>query len=156
MKINETRDAKLMGLLGKTMQDKHIELYPDFFKPYDAEAVTKSFIDYFKNPKQRVYLWQDENNQDAIAAYLWLEEEQMPENVYRYAYTRLYLHHILIMPSYQGQGLSQELLKFADTYAKEHDIQHVELHYWPNNGIAKHTYQKYGYEVYTEIAQKRI
>lgn len=156
MKIIETRDAKLMGLLGHVMQEKHIELYPDFFKPYDAAAVTASFEEYFKNPKQAVYLWQDDQNQDAIAAYLWLEEEEIPETVYRFGYTRLYLHHILIMPSYQGQGLSKELLKFADTYAKERNIQHVELHYWPNNGIAKHAYEKYGYQVYTEIAQKII
>lgn len=30
MRIIETRDAELMGRLGKVMQEKHIELYPTF------------------------------------------------------------------------------------------------------------------------------
>ena len=156
MRIIETRDAELMGRLGKVMQEKHIELYPTFFKPYHQEAITNAFIKHFENPKERVFLWQDDTNQEAIAAYLWMEEQAVEETIYTFGYQRLYLHHVLVMPGYQGQGLGKELLNFADDYAKKQQIKAVEFHYWPNNGIAKHTYKKHGYEVYKESAQKRL
>lgn len=157
MKIIETRDAQLMAKLGPVMQDKHRKLYPDFFKPYDENAIMQYFQELFKNPKQQVFLWIDDHQEtEQIAAYLWLEQEFVPETVYRYGYTRLYLHHVLIMPAYQGKGLSKELLKFADDFAKEQTITQVELHYWAQNEIAKNLYHQSGYDVYTELAYKQL
>lgn len=157
MKIIETRDAELMAKLGYVMQDRHIELYPEFFKPTDKKELVKHFQETFKNPKQQVFLWiDDQKESEQIAAYLWLEEEAVTETVYRYGYIRLYLHHILIMPDYQGKGLGKELLSFADNFAKENDITQVELHYWSHNETAKNLYHKFGYEVYTELAYKKI
>lgn len=157
MKIIETRDAKLLAELGYVMQEKHREMYPDFFKPYNEKELVYYFQELFKNPKQQVFLWVDDQKEpEQIAAYLWLEEEVVPETVYRYGYTRLYLHHILIMPTYQGNGLGKELLAFADNFAKEQGIPQIELHYWPNNEVAKKLYHQFGYEVYTEIAYKTI
>ncbi|WP_407372373.1 GNAT family N-acetyltransferase [Carnobacterium sp.] len=157
MKIIETRDAQLMATLGYVMQEKHKEMYPNFFKPYDEKAILHYFQEQFKNPKQQVFLWIDDQQEpEQIAAYLWLEEEAVAETVYRYGYTRLYLHHILIMPAYQGKGLSKELLAFADNFAKERGIFQLELHYWSDNERAKKVYQQLGYEVYTEIAYKQL
>lgn len=157
MKIIETRDAQLMAKLGYVMQEKHKEMYPNFFKPYDEEAILHYFQERFKNPKQQVFLWMDDQQEsEQIAAYLWLEEEAVAETVYRYGYTRLYLHHVLIMPAYQGKGLSKELLTFADNFAKERDISQLELHYWSDNERAKKVYQQLGYEVYTEVAYKQL
>lgn len=157
MKIIETRDAQLMAKLGYVMQEKHKEMYPDFFKPYDEEAILHYFQERFKNPKQQVFLWiDDQQEREQIAAYLWLEEEAVAETVYRYGYTRLYLHHILIMPAYQGKGLSKKLLAFADNFAKERGISQLELHYWSDNERAKKVYQQLGYEVYTEVAYKQL
>ncbi|WP_407389637.1 GNAT family N-acetyltransferase [Carnobacterium jeotgali] len=157
MKIIETKDAQLMAKLSDVMQNKHQELYPDFFKPYNEKEILHHFQETFKNPKQQVFLWIDDQQEtEQIAAYLWLEEEALPETVYRYGYTRLYVHHVLIMPAYQGKGLSKELLAFADNFAKERAITNVELHYWSQNEIAKNVYSQFGYEVYTEIAYKQI
>lgn len=157
MQIIETRDPELMGQLGKTMQEKHRTMYPDFFKPYDAKAIALHFETIFQNPKQRVFLWVDDTKEErAIAAYLWLDEQAMKESVYRYGYTRLYISHIAVLPDYQSQGLSKELLQFAENYAREKNIELVELHYWATNDIAKETYRKNGFTVYNEIAQKRV
>lgn len=157
MNIIETRDAQLMANLGIVMQDKHRNLYPDFFKPYDENAIMQYFQEIFKDPKQQVFLWIDDHHETKkIAAYLWLEQETIPETVYRYGYTRLYLHHILIMPDYQGKGLSKDLLQFADDFAKDQNITQVELHYWSQNDIAKKLYHQSGYEVYTETAYKQL
>ncbi|MGY3778285.1 GNAT family N-acetyltransferase [Isobaculum melis] len=154
MKIIETRNPALMARLGRMMQEKHRTLYPTFFKPYNQAAVQTYFEEIFANPNEVVYLWQDQ--QEEVAAYLWLGIETVPETVYRYGYKRLYIHHIAIMPEYQGKGLSKTLLSFADDYAKQHQIDAVELHYWPDNSIAKHTYEKFGYVPYQEIAQKKL
>lgn len=157
MKILETRDPILLGKLGKNMQEKHQSLYPNFFKPYNQQAITDHFKKVFEDPDEKVFLWIDgQEVNDPIAAYLWLTEEYVEETVYRYGYKRLYLHHIAVLPNYQNNGVSKELLAFADNYAKANKIDFVELHYWPNNVIAKELYSKNGYEVYTEIAQKHI
>ena len=115
------------------------------------------FKKVFKNPNEKVFLWRDDRKVDEpVVAYLWLTEEHVEETVYRYGYKRLYLHHVAVLPEYQHNGISKELLAFADNYAKAEEIDVVELHYWPNNSIAKELYAKSGYEVYTEIAQKHI
>ncbi|SLC92660.1 ribosomal-protein-alanine acetyltransferase [Mycobacteroides abscessus subsp. abscessus] len=80
----------------------------------------------------------------------------MKESVYRYGYTRLYISHIAVLPDYQGQGLSKELLQYADDYARKKNIAFVELHYWATNEIAKETYRKNGFVIYNEIAQKKL
>ena len=157
MKIIETRDPILLGKLGKNMQEKHQSLYPNFFKPYNQQAIAEHFKKVFKNPNEKVFLWRDDRKVDEpVVAYLWLAEEHVEETVYRYGYKRLYLHHVAVLPEHQHNGISKELLAFADNYAKAEEIDVVELHYWPNNSIAKELYAKSGYEVYTEIAQKRI
>lgn len=157
MQIIETRDPELMGQLGKTMQEKHRDMYPDFFKPYDEKAIALHFETVFQNPKVKIFLWVDDAKEEqTIAAYLWLEEQDMKESVYRYSYTRLYISHIAVLPDYQNQGLSKEMLQYADDYARERNIELVELHYWATNDIAKETYRKNGFTVYNEIAQKRV
>ncbi|MBM6613521.1 GNAT family N-acetyltransferase [Desemzia sp. RIT804] len=157
MQIVETRDPKLMGQLGKTMQEKHRNMYPDFFKPYNEEAIALHFETVFQNPKEKVFLWVDDTKEEqSIAAYLWLDEQTIKETVYRYGYTRLYISHIAVLPEYQNQGLSKELLHYADEYARERNIELVELHYWATNEIAKETYLKNGFTIYNEIAQKRV
>lgn len=157
MQIIETRNPELMGQLGKTMQEKHRDMYPDFFKPYDEKAIAHHFETIFQNPKAKVFLWIDESTKDCpIAGYLWLEEQDMKETVYRYGYTRLYISHIAVLPDYQNQGLSKKMLQFADDYARDKNIEFVELHYWTTNDIAKETYRKNGFTVYNEIAQKRV
>lgn len=157
MHIKETRDPELMGFLGKTMQEKHIQMYPDFFKPYDEKAIARHFETVFQNAKERVFLWLDDSKKEpAVAAYLWLDEQHIKETVYRHGYTRLFISHISVMPAYQNQGLSKELLQFAEDYAKEKKIDFVELHYWAQNTVAKETYRKNGFVVYNEIAQKKL
>lgn len=157
MLIKETRDPILMGQLGKTMQEKHYQMYPNFFKPYDQETIAKHFETVFQNPKERIFLWLDESKAEpAVCAYLWLDEQTMKETVYRYGYTRLFISHITVMPEYQNQGLSKELLQFAEDFAREKNIEFVELHYWADNTIAKETYRKNGFTVYNEIAQKNL
>lgn len=157
MQIKETRDSQLMGRLGKTMQEKHVQMYPEFFKPYNEKAISNHFETVFQNANERVFLWLDDSKKEtAVAAYLWLDEQDVKETVYRYGYTRLFISHIAVMPAYQNKGLSKKLLEFAEVYAKEKNIDYVELHYWAQNTIAKETYRKNGFVVYNEIAQKKL
>lgn len=157
MQIEETRDWKLIGKLDQIMQDKHYHMYPAFFKPYDERAVAEHFKTILQNEKERIFLWLDDmEDEPTIAAYLWLSEQEVKETVFRYGYTRLFISHISVMPDYQGMGLSKELLQFADDFARKKQIDFVELHYWSDNTIAKETYQKNGFVVYNEIAQKKL
>ncbi len=54
---------------------------------------------------------------------------------------RIYLHHFGILPEYQGQGLSQMLLKASFDYAKEMGMQ-IKLEVHKENEIAVNLYQK--------------
>lgn len=97
MQIKETKDFNLMGQLGKTMQEKHRALYPEFFKPYDEKSIAQHFETVFQNPKEKVFLWLDDSKQDhPVSAYLWLSEQEIKETPFRYGYTRLYVSHIAV------------------------------------------------------------
>lgn len=105
MQIKETKDFNLMGQLGKTMQEKHRTLYPEFFKPYDEESIAQHFETVFQNPKEKVFLWLDDSKEDQpVSAYLWLSEQEIKETPFRYGYTRLYVSHIAVLPDYQTKA----------------------------------------------------
>lgn len=85
----------------------------------------------------------EDNNNKTIAGTSWLT----------YDGRRLYLHHFGILPEYQGQGLSKQLIEETLEYVRKTGNQ-VKLEVHSTNKAAIELYKKYGfkylgdYEVY--------
>ena len=62
-----------------------------------------------------------------------------------------YIHRLGIHPEYQGQGLAQGLMDFAENYAKEHHAVSVRLDTFSQNQRNQKFYEKRGYQKLEDI-----
>lgn len=58
----------------------------------------------------------------------------------------LYLHRLVVHPDYQGEGTGNELMHFAEDYAKKHGYTSIRLEAYEENEVAHHLYQKFGFK----------
>lgn len=57
-----------------------------------------------------------------------------------------YIHRLAVHPNYQGKGLAQKLMSFAEAYAKENKYVSVRLDTFSVNERNNKFYQKRGYQ----------
>jgi ribosomal protein S18 acetylase RimI-like enzyme len=62
-----------------------------------------------------------------------------------------YIHRLAVHPEFQGKGLAQELMAFAESYAREHKFISVRLDTFSVNDRNNKFYQKRGYQKLGEI-----
>ena len=58
----------------------------------------------------------------------------------------VYIHRLAVHPEYQGKGLAQKLMNFAEGYAKENGFVSVRLDTFSVNKRNNSFYQKRGYQ----------
>ena len=58
----------------------------------------------------------------------------------------VYIHRLAVHPEYQGKGLAQKLMNFAENYAKENGYISVRLDTFSVNKRNNSFYQKRGYQ----------
>ncbi|EGV43136.1 GNAT family N-acetyltransferase [Bizionia argentinensis JUB59] len=73
---------------------------------------------------------------DEYSAISWLT----PNN------QNLYIHRLAIHPDYQGQGLAQKLMEFAEKYAKQNNCTSIRLDTFSKNDRNKKFYELRGYK----------
>ena len=57
----------------------------------------------------------------------------------------LYIHRLAIDPDFQGKGYAQELMSFAENYAKEHHYNSIRLDTFSQNKRNQDFYEKSNY-----------
>jgi len=86
-----------------------------------------------------------------LAGYVVLNEFQDKEYAeIPWKYTsgsQLTIHRLFIDPQYQGRGLAQKMLAFAETFGKEHGYFSIRLDAFPGNTAAIKLYEKNNYEM---------
>ncbi len=63
----------------------------------------------------------------------------------------LYIHRLAVHPSYQGRGYAQQLMDFAELYAKENDYVSVRLDTFSKNERNIKFYETRGYKRLSDI-----
>lgn len=59
--------------------------------------------------------------------------------------TNLYIHRLAVHPDYQGKGYAQQLMNFAENYAKEHNYDSIRLDTFSKNIRNQQFYEKRNY-----------
>ncbi len=59
--------------------------------------------------------------------------------------TNLYIHRLAVHPNYQGKGYAQQLMNFAENYAKEHNYDSIRLDTFSKNIRNQQFYEKRNY-----------
>lgn len=82
---------------------------------------------------------------DAVIGY-WLGfVVSRKESAFQYSKTTLVADQILVLEKYRKQGVAQNLLAHAKAFAKENDLNEMELEYWEGNTTARDFFTTNGF-----------
>lgn len=153
MEISRTNDYEIVARLNKYVHDLHVNLYPEYFKPYDFGEI-KTFFQGIIDKKEFIFLMLEVDGKPL--GYSWIELKIHPGNVFKKPYQSVYVHQISIVESQRKKGYASALMDEITTIGKEKGINKIELDYWFNNEIAKNFYKKKEFVKYKEFVYKDI
>ena len=138
-------DAALLCQLNRAVQELHAAREPALFKPFEDEAAALDhFRDLLAHPRNHVEL---AFAHEQPAGYAWWSLERRAETLFRYAQTRLYVHHIAVAPAQRRCGVGRALLEAAVTAASARQAAGVVLDTWGFNVEAQAFFRALGFEV---------
>lgn len=105
---------------------------------FDIEVVKKELAD-----KNDFYFFIEVDGE--AAGYLRLMEDYRNFDLMK-QWKALELKRIYIDRPYHGKGLAQQLMQFAETFAKENQYEVLWLGVWEHNLRAKRFYEKMGFK----------
>jgi ribosomal protein S18 acetylase RimI-like enzyme len=73
---------------------------------------------------------------DEYVAVKWLTPNQ----------NNIYIHRLAVHPDYQGKGYAQELISYAETFAKQQNIASIRLDTFSKNARNQKFYELRGYK----------
>ena len=104
---------------------------------------------HFENDLQRKELFvmvEEDSVLGAIVLSTFMDEEYKAVQWTTPTDNDLYVHRLCIHPIYQGQGKAQEMMAFAEDYAKKHQFTSIRLDTFSQNKRNQQFYEKQGYQ----------
>jgi ribosomal protein S18 acetylase RimI-like enzyme len=86
----------------------------------------------------------------APVGYIYAQIIRRAETSLRYAWDRLYIHHLSVNQAAQRQGVGQALIQAVVRVAKAHGIATIALDVWALNTKARSFFAAQGFTVYQE------
>ena len=90
-------------------------------------------------------LLQDDEIVGCVVISLFMDEEYRSVNWLTENGTNYYIHRLAVYPKYQGKGLAQQLMAFAENFAREHNAHSVRLDTFSQNKRNQKFYEQRGY-----------
>jgi len=142
IEIQETKDAAVIAELNRTVQELHARRYPEYFKPYDYQAVFRSISETLAQENWFAFVARTDGQ---AAGYVLFYIRDYPENPFRRAYCALHIDQIAVKEEFQRQKVGSLLMYQVEEFAKNRGITQLELTYWAKNIEAGNFYAKRGF-----------
>lgn len=140
--IQETKDAAVIAELNRTVQNLHVRKYPEYFKPYDYQAVLDSMTEMLARENWFAFVARaDEQPVGYVLFYI----RDYKENPFHHAYCGLHIDQIAVKEEFQHRNIGSLLMDKAEEFAKNRGITQLELTYWDKNTEAGNFYAKRGF-----------
>lgn len=141
-------DAQIISELNNDVQRIHAEALPDLFKqPSDETFPVSVIVDLISNPENYFFIAQVDGE---AVGYIYAEIRNLPGNVWRYATSQVYIHHISVQPRHQHKGCGEKLIQAVKSLARDKSIKTVALDVWSFNTRAHVFFAKQGFTNYNE------
>jgi ribosomal protein S18 acetylase RimI-like enzyme len=154
MEIKQTKDAALIAKLNEPVQTLHQALYPEYFKPYCFPEIRQWFEKVIANDPDSTFLVIEDEG--LIAGYAWIQALGRKENPFKKAQTALKIHQFSIMQSERRRGYGTFLMDYICQFAKNNEINEIDLDYWSGNEAAELFYRKQDFKIYRKAAHRIV
>ena len=141
--------------LNKTVHNRHHQLYPNVFKPYNTETFRPWFKEFLKG-KNTICVFV-KNKGEYIGYALIVHRKALANNPFTNPdFESLYVDQMSIGEAYQNRGVGKQLIEYIKTIAKERGINKIQLDVWNNNHQAKAFYEKSQFKTIREIMELQL
>ena len=117
IRLATPNDAESIAALNAAVQQVHADALPHLFKPPSAETFSASLVrQLLADPHTYIFI---ASAHGAPVGYIYAQIIRREETSLRYAWDRLYIHHLSVHQASQRQGVGQALIQAAVRVAKE-------------------------------------
>ena len=97
--------------------------------------------------RSELYVLDIENKEKGcVTVSTVMDEEYKPISWLTPSKKNIYIHRLAVHPEYQGQGYAQNLMAFAENYARTHNYQSIRLDTFSQNLRNQKFYERRGYK----------
>ena len=122
------------------IRELFVEMLTTIYRTEDAEGYEYGYLDKFwAGQEDRIYVAEDRE----VVAFLSVEVHHEPVKY-------IYLDDFSVTEAYRNQGIGSELIRTAESYARENRITAVLLHVHKTNESAMRFYERSGYSIYRD------
>ncbi|WP_109436385.1 MULTISPECIES: GNAT family N-acetyltransferase [Aquimarina] len=93
-----------------------------------------------------LYVLEEKDIKGIIVLTELIDEEYVPVKWLTESKNNLYVHRLAIHPQFWGQGYAQQLMDFAEGYARDYDYQSLRLDTFSQNKRNQKFYETRGYK----------
>jgi ribosomal protein S18 acetylase RimI-like enzyme len=147
-------DAGTLVQLNRTVQDLHVRLYPDDFKPVVTEPDAEAFFSGRLKAPDCVFGIAEVDS--APVGYVWFDLQSRPETPFTPARRRLYVHHISVAPAAQRRGIGSALMNYVEQRAVLEYAEEIVLATWSANLGAQDFFMSHGFAGFTVAFRKTL
>ncbi|HLP55616.1 MAG TPA: GNAT family N-acetyltransferase [Fluviicola sp.] len=151
--LQPTTDHRLIARLNEEVQQLHVNLHPEVFKPYDPTAVESALESMMAKPNSHAFVAM---LGEIPAGFMLMFVKRIPENAFIYARETLYIDQIGVLNEYRKTGVGKLLMEQAEKLAQELGIKRIELDHWTANSVAAKYFRSKGYALYREQLFKEM
>ena len=137
-------DSLLLSSLCRGVQNLHAEHHPDIFKePQSDDSAVAFFEEILADSVTRIFIWEKDGQ---ALGYILCKLIGRPESPFTFALRYLQIDQISVRPEARGQGVGAALIKQAERFAKELDVQRIQLDSWAFNTRAHAFFEGLGFQ----------
>ena len=137
-------DSLFLSSLCRDVQSLHAEHHPDIFKiPQSDDFAVAFFDEILVDPMARIFIL--EKNGQALG-YVLCKLMERPESPFTFTLRYLQIDQISVRPEARGQGIGAALIKQAEHFANEMDVQRIQLDSWDFNVRAHAFFERLGFK----------
>jgi len=135
-------DENALAELNAFVQEFHVAYNPSYFKRTDPAEVALWFRGLLEKPTVRIWI-ADQDGTYAGYAIVFLHER--PANPFCLARRWIEIDQIGVRKEYRCSGIGRSLVEQALRFARDENIEDVELTSWSFNSDAHKAFQKIGF-----------
>ena len=137
-------DSPLLSSLCRDVQSLHAEHHPDIFKIPQSDDFAVAFFDkILVDPLVRIFILEKDGQ---ALGYVLCKLMERPESPFTFTLRYLQIDQISVRPEARGQGIGAALIKQAEYFANEMDVQRIQLDSWDFNVRAHAFFERLGFQ----------
>jgi len=145
IQIHPTNDSQVVAKLNEAVQVLHHQLYPNEFKAFDFEAISKAIEKMMDSPQTHTFL---ATIDAAPVGYILCMVKTRAENEFQFEKEFLYIDQISVNEASRKLGVGKLLMRKAMDLAKDLGTSEIQLDHWSNNREAGEFFEQFGFEYF--------